>query len=331
MSNILELNPLRAPVRLSAPEGYRAVSTAIGTHGEAIRLYVPARAADAVFGTHEQTGWAIFPKTHTEQSYPAKISITTAEVATLRELPPQAATYPLVQTLPGDNFLVVASRCRRWSDGTHELNASVYRLDGSLETQFCLGDGIEHVQADSAGRLWVGYFDEGIFGNFGWGTNADTPPIGVAGLVCFDSHGKKLWEFEEPQGFDSIADCYALNVADGEVWACYYDEFPVVRLDSRHRIAAWATDLSGPRALAVYGNFVLAYGGYEDQATDCKLLRLGDGRAEVAAEVALHLPQGLDLKTSTVIGRGSMLHVFAADEWYVFGVASLPQSQISQT
>jgi len=240
----------------------------------------------------------------------------------VRELPLVTAIYPSVQTLPGDNILVVARRCQRSDNGTHELNARVYRPDGSLESEFCLGDGIEHVQADSAGRLWVGYFDEGVFGNFGWGTSHGATPIGVTGLVCFDVRGKKLWEFEPPPGFDSIADCYAMNVAEDAVWVCYYTEFPIVRVDSEHRATAWATGLRGPRELAVGKDYVLVYGGYGERRTNCSLVRLLDGRAEDAGEVVLRLPNGFDPKGSTVIGRGKLLHVLAGDEWYVFRVPS---------
>ena len=30
-----------------------------------------------------------------------------------------------------------------------------------------LGDGIAHVLATSTGQVWAGYFDEGIYGNYG--------------------------------------------------------------------------------------------------------------------------------------------------------------------
>jgi hypothetical protein len=185
-----------------------------------------------------------------------------------------------------------------------------------------LGDGIEHVQADRAGRLWVGYFDEGIFGNFGWGTPGGATPVGVAGFVCYDRYGSKLWEFQPPQEFERIADCYALNVAEESVWACYYMDFPIVRIDSQRRIKVWTTSLSGPRELAVSGDAVLAYGGYGEKRQDCELLRLMDAKAEHVARVALHLPHSLDPNGSKVIGRGPFLHVFTSDEWYVFRVPS---------
>jgi len=318
---MIDLNPIQAPVRVSVAEGFRCVSTGIGAWGESIRLSVPAEMAEGVFGTVEQSGWASFPKTHTDQTYTATVSVTTATNTVVRQLPIITATYPIVQTLPEDNVLVVAPRCQRSRDGTHEQNAQVYRADGSLAAEFCLGDGIEHVQADKAGRLWVGYFDEGIFGNFGWGSGEGATPLGVAGLVCYDMRGKKLWEFQPPPGFEDVADCYALNVAEEAVWACYYTDFPIVLVDSLGHTKAWTTDLSGPRELAVSGDSVLVYGGY-GKKQECNLLRLRDGRAEHVAQVTLRLPHSLDPNAGKVIGRGNLLHLFTSDEWYVFSVPS---------
>jgi hypothetical protein len=318
---MINLNPIHAPVRVSVAEGFRCVSTGIGAWGEAIRLSVPAQMVEGVFGTAEQSGWASSPKTHTDQTYAAIVSVTTATNTIVRQLPIIATAYPIVQTLPKDNLLVVAQRSQRSSDGTHEQNAKVYRADGALAAEFCLGDGIEHVQADKAGRLWVGYFDEGIFGNFGWGTGEGATPLGVAGLVCYDTRGRKLWEFQPPPGFEDMADCYALNVAEEAVWACYYTDFPIVCVDPQRHTKAWTTELSGPRALAVSGDSVLAYGGHKHRQ-DCNLLRLRDGRAEHVAQVTLHLPHPLDPSAGRVIGRDNLLHLFTPDEWYVFSVPS---------
>lgn len=319
---IIDLKPIQAPVPVPVPPGFRCVSTAIGARGEAIRLSVLAEIAEDIFGTVEQPGWATFPKTHTEQAYTATVSITTDSGTNLRQLPLMTATYPIVQILPEDSMLVVAARCQRFSDGTHEQNARVYRADGSLEVDFCLGDGIEHVQADRAGRLWVGYFDEGIFGNFGWESTGEAIPLGVAGLVCYHACGRKLWEFQPPEQFEHIADCYALNVTEEAVWGCYYVDFPIVRIDSQNRTKAWTTSLRGPRQLAVSGDAVLAYGGYREKEQDCELLRLRDGKAEHVSRVVLHLPHSFDPKLTEVIGRGPFLHVFTSDEWYVFRVPS---------
>ena len=43
-------------------------------------------------------------------------------------------------------------------------NAKLLSTDGRQFRQFCLGDGIKHLQADTISTLWVGYSDEGIYG-----------------------------------------------------------------------------------------------------------------------------------------------------------------------
>jgi hypothetical protein len=293
----------------------------VGASGEAIRLWVPDAATDAIFET-ENRGGASIGKAHTEQTYSARVLVTTAFGTIEHRLPFVAATFPMVQTLPDDELLVVAPRCQRFKDGTHDLNAKVYNSNGTVKCEFCLGDGIEHAQADSGGKIWVGYFDEGIFGNNGWGGSGEAAPLGNAGLVCYDRHGKKVWSFDPPNGFESMADCYALNVAKSGVWACYYTEFPIVCIDSRWHFRGWVTDLRGVRAIAVSSEALLAYGGYGENRTACKFLRLQDGKAEEVSEVQLRLPEGLELNRSTVIGRGGLLHVFTADEWYKFSPES---------
>ena len=58
-------------------------------------------------------------------------------------------------------------RCRWRRDGP-DRNAVLYDADGQVVSEHVLGDGIGHVLATSTGQVWVGYFDEGIYGNYGW-------------------------------------------------------------------------------------------------------------------------------------------------------------------
>ena len=89
-----------------------------------------------------------------------------------------------------------------------------------------VGDGVEHMFTTSAGDIWVAYFDEGVFGNYGWGGPGPTP-IGAPGIVRFGADLSLRWSF--PMN-TSMADCYAFNVDDHEIWACYYTEFPIARI-----------------------------------------------------------------------------------------------------
>jgi hypothetical protein len=88
------------------------------------------------------------------------------------------ATFPRIEILPNNEILMVATRCQRFPDGTHEMNAKIFDSSGSLKREFLLGDGIEHVQADVRGNIWVGYFDEGP-GSF-WPPQSDEISIGIA-------------------------------------------------------------------------------------------------------------------------------------------------------
>jgi hypothetical protein len=88
-----------------------------------------------------------------------------------------------------------------------------------------LGDAGEDVQTTIDGKIWVSYFDEGVFG----GT------IAKEGVVCFAFDGKpefRYAQFVEQNGLPFIADCYAMNVepSSGDVWLNYYEDFPLVHI-----------------------------------------------------------------------------------------------------
>jgi hypothetical protein len=236
-------------------------------------------------------------------------------------LPKLTATFPKVQIFPDGEVLVVAPRCKRFQDDSYELNATVYDTKGATVRQFLLGDGIEHVQVDRNGNVWVGYFDEGVYGNFGWGH--PNGPVGAAGLTCFNDRGEKVWSFQPPGGFDAISDCYALNASKDGVWAYYYTGFPFVRIDSKWNVRAWRTETSGGREFAVHGQHVLHYGGYGEHRTSCKLLRLDQDAAQFVAQVTLVLPSEVDISKTVVIGRDNKLHVFFDDTWYIFSADSI--------
>lgn len=119
------------------------------------------------------------------------------------------------------SLLIVQPRCLK--DGHYiERNARRYNINGELIDAFTLGDGISQVQIDESDTIWVSYFDEGIFGNFGW-----NQPIGSDGLIAYTINGSRLWGAREYE----ICDCYAMNVvSSNEVYFYYYDDFHLVQL-----------------------------------------------------------------------------------------------------
>ena len=123
-----------------------------------------------------------------------------------------------------------------------------------------------------------------------------------------------------PEGFDHIADCYALNVSSSGVWSHDYSDFPVALIDSDGRVRCWNTSRSGARTFAVRDHKVLLHGGYGDLRAACNLLSLDDQDARLVAEVSLVLLREIDLTRDKVIGRDEGLHVFLEDTWYRFSI-----------
>jgi hypothetical protein len=201
----------------------------------------------------------------------------------------------------GADLLLVCPRCRRNPGGDPERNARLYGRDGVLKSEFTLGDGIASVQTTEQGLIWVSYFDEGIFGNYGW-----SEPLGGSGLVAWSSSGTKLYEYTPPAGHEPISDCYALNVTrDRDVWCYYYTDFSMARIRNFVASDAWRMPVKGAHALALDGRTALLFGSYETR-DQLHLVRLhARGTTEVVASFGLVLPSGEPLTVDRVAARDS--------------------------
>lgn len=172
------------------------------------------------------------------------------------DLPSTPQVYYSVQAV-GDNYLCMASRC-----APEERNAHLFSARGDWLGSWHAGDGIADVQISPDGKIWVSYFDEGVFSG---------SPIGAQGLVCFDSQGKLLFAFRKdcpsiPEECDGMADCYALNVASNrDTWLCYYTKFPLVHLRDLtfKEMFSPPPEMIGTHAFAVCGWRRLFVGGYK--------------------------------------------------------------------
>jgi hypothetical protein len=160
-----------------------------------------ARIEKNAFGQNEQKAFATFPHSKAETHYPVTfLRLEDGELLQRSNLSEVELAFPSVQPLPNDEILVVGPRCH-YRNGDPEKNAVVFDADGKILRRFVLGDGIQNVQTTTDGLIWVSYFDEGVFGNYGW-----ERPMGAPGLICFGPGGEILWEFAPPPGFDSICD-----------------------------------------------------------------------------------------------------------------------------
>src|SRR4051812_29941082 len=166
----------------------------------------------------EESGNASFPKTIPRQPQKYRVLALSGSQPIL-DITIENELFNIHNVQPlADELLLVCSHSHYRGPDNYEKNGRVYRRDGTFVREILLGDGIQDVQTTPGGVIWTSYFDEGVFGNYGW-----DDPVGASGLVAWDASGKKLYEFAPTGGLDSICDCYALNVLDEEnVWLYYY-------------------------------------------------------------------------------------------------------------
>lgn len=65
--------------------------------------------------------------------------------------------------------------------------------------------------------------------------------------------------YTEVGPWDAVNDCYAL-IDDTCTWACYYADFPVVRIRDG-AVTGWHNEIRGASALAVAGSRGALFGG----------------------------------------------------------------------
>jgi hypothetical protein len=244
----------------------------------------------------------------------ASPDVVPTTVVPVRALP---VAHPHVDVLADGSFLAVGARCS-WTEAGPELNALAIDQNGRIFRRGCLGDGIEHLQVAGDGTIWAGYFDEGVFGNMGWG-GPGPAPLGAGGIAAWSPDFEKTWELDPAGGL--VADCYALNVGPGEVLACPYAGFPVVRIQDRQVRITPTSGVSGPAGIIASGDRVGLIGTYRDPS----LLITGaiqDGTFHESERANLWAPDGAPLPMARVHCRGPVAHFFAGEKWYSFDLES---------
>ena len=154
---------------IDGQDGDVRVCASVGPDGELVAVWTTAEDLEAVTSRTVSAGGATFPDPDAARPVAARITVHAPELAAVTRVQELALAlaHITVQPMPGDRFLVAGARCRWRRDGP-DRNAVLYDADGQVVSEHVLGDGIEHVLATSTGQVWVGYFDEGIYGNYGW-------------------------------------------------------------------------------------------------------------------------------------------------------------------
>ncbi len=275
----------------------------------------------------EQPGWASFPKTIPELPQKYRV-VGIFEQKCVLDIVIEQEIFNIHYIQPlRDELLLVCARSYYTSPSEIERNGRVYTCKGQFVREILLGDGIESVQSDSQGVIWTSYFDEGIFGNFGW-----DHPIGIAGLVAWDSAGNKLYEFNPPPGLDSICDCYALNVeSEQDAWCYYYTEFPLVHLQNRKIVSYWEIPLGGSHTFAIFNHYALFSGGYGTPGSYQLFSLENQKKAQPVATIEFCDEQGTIFKANKVTGRADTIYFLSNDLLYTIDVQTVLTSIKTRT
>lgn len=122
-----------------------------------------------------------------------------------------------VQRLPDGGYALASSRSK-----VGEKNLHLFDDLGKFRTSFPIGDGVEHMAVDRKGRIWVGYFDEGIFGG---------DPLSSHGLSRFGQSGQLEYQWNDSAN-GPIDDCDTLTLDENDrAWVCPYSRYFVAAID----------------------------------------------------------------------------------------------------
>lgn len=215
----------------------------------------------------------------------------------------QLWNYHDVQPLPTSEILMVCTRSRYHGRDVADLNGRVFGEDGSFRREFLLGDGIQSVQTTTDGMIWTSYFDEGVFGNYGW-----RHPIGESGLIKWNGQGHQVYSFSPPSGVGGIIDCYAFNaVSKNEAWCYYYTEFPLVQIRDDRALEYWNCPIRGSDGFIIFGKLCLFRGGY-DNRNEYHLMELANNHSMNEINHYVFTDEtGQIIQTRRLSARGSMM------------------------
>ncbi|RNF38850.1 hypothetical protein [Planococcus salinus] len=287
--------------------GYSLCHASLGPGGEICLLFASST-PDLLEGS--------FPPIRTAEAITYKALFIKDETYSETTISNQKWNYHFLQPMGEDHLLLACARSMNYGGGRVDENARLFDREGNFIRSFCLGDGIEHLYTTGDGRIWTGYFDEGIFGNYGW-----DDPIGKAGLICWDAFGNISELYEQPNAH-FIADCYALNVAsDDEVWFYFYTDFHIGKRKNG-KTEYFIPDINGATAFAVCQHLLLFNGGYgiHDRFY---LFEKNASRYRRRREIVFVNSAGKKLKPLFMSARGSKVLLQCDTASYVFDLKSL--------
>lgn len=230
--------------------------------------------------------------------------------------------FTLVDVFPDGRILMVASRCEWRSRGDFDLNGLIYNPKTKERSYFLAGDGVANIGIDDSGKIWISYFDEGVFGNLGW-DHPVSPPIGKNGLNLFNARGEIIWKYESPEGGPYIDDCYAMNISPIGNYIYFYSDFPLCSIGTNFELEFWKTDLNGCGSFAIDYRSVLFSNQYGEKLSQFHHLSFTENKLSKYQDIEVVLPDGELINGGQVISRGAFVHFIDGKNWYCGDISKI--------
>ncbi len=305
-------------------QNYALVSCSVSNNGDGLFLFIKNDPNDDVHGRIERG--ASFAKTKMPKKKTFKLIVQNDYKSIEILIDRINFTYPVFDIFNDGRVVIAGGRTQWRSKDDYDLNGLIFDPSNGERIRFLAGDGIANLSIDNNSRIFISYFDEGVFGNNGWNHPGPSGP-GAGGLCCFNGKGELDWQFNSVDGSaEFISDCYAMNVFEEYAYVYYYTDFSLCEIDQEFKTTFWKPNVSGCHSFAINNDLVVFSGQYNDPCTRffaMKRLRNGLSKPQ---PVSINLEFGKLKKAHKTVCRGDHIHHFNPDGWFKASISSLKNS-----
>ncbi len=212
------------------------------------------------------------------------------------------------QRLPDGGIALAHARAR-----LGEPNVLTFEPSGVSRFSFPVGDGVHQFAVDRQGRFWVGYFDEGIYGE---------DPLSGQGLGAFSPDGTPWFGLrDDAPDAPHIDDCYALTLDSADrAWFCAYHTFELGYVAERNYRRITTDPIApGAKGLIVSDRHVAYIGSYD--TPDAAIVF--DPQTWETRVIPITTDRGRPLNLSSVMCRGDLALCVDAEGVFRFTLTDL--------
>lgn len=250
-----------------------------------------------------------------DSSWPATAHVISPDSEMVIPTPGLRSPHRHVQPLPDGQWIVVGLRTHpRGVDP--EPNAFVLSDRGEIEHAFVIGDCVDAMKTTADGQIWVGYGDEGVFGDSHFGEES--------GLARWNALGEREWSFgqhaDEQIKWGWVS---AINVCERDIWVggrvCvdHDDKISVRQGRPTRPTYSWIS--------AVDGQWTALVGSSVRRNQDLIFLNHPDVDPNVLEKPILVKPPGRSLMPTDALVdvHGGTIHYLVDQAWFSIDIPTL--------